>query len=64
MKAGDLVRLMGSYAPFSIGVAVSKGEGLRGWWNVYLDGVMVQWPATQLESASHEPEGPPITEVS
>ena len=52
MKAGDMIRLVGSFDKNRIGVLVSEANdyGFDGWWDILdSDGEMIVWPESQIE---------------
>tara|TARA_A100001011_G_scaffold245028_1_gene253009 strand:+ start:102 stop:281 length:180 start_codon:yes stop_codon:yes gene_type:complete len=56
MKAGDMIKLNGSFDKDRIGILVSLkdvGSGFDGWWNILdCDGRLVVWPESQIEVIS------------
>lgn len=52
MKAGDIVRLIGSFAGEKIGIIVSSSEFSPGWHTILSDNETIQWPESQLEVIS------------
>ena len=50
MKAGDLVRLIGSHDSFAMGVLISMGPTV--WWDILMPEGVIQWHTSQLEVIS------------